>query len=198
MNERELTPMQKRNLEALRLKKQILADQYGSKVTIMTTDEEAIALDGPLAIPISELDRDGAKQLIMKCAVVVEDERTGDRYLKYDADETPVAGDTEDVMDAIKRTIEQFEERNRRAVDKSRLPKKREDVLMAIPRGYKLVKIDEEEDAVVPEDTPTAEELPQAKEETDMGKIIPAKKASKKDSIKAMLMELLSELDGEE
>lgn len=198
MSKRELTPMQKRNLEALRLKKDMLAERYGNKITILTTDEDAISLDGPLAIPVSDLVRDGDKQLIMKCAVVVEDERTGERYLKYDADETPAADDTEDVMDAIKRTIEAFEERNRKAIDRSKLPKKREDVVMAIPKGYKLVKIDEEEDTIIPEESEVSEDVVQDKAEADMGKILPAKKATKKDSIKAMLMELLSELDDEE
>ena len=195
MSKRELTPVQKRNLEALHLKKDILAEQYGNKITILTTDEEAVSMDGFLAIPVSELVRDGDKQLIMKCAVVVEDERTGERYLKYDADETPAADDTEDVMDAIKRTIESFEERNRKAIDRSKLPKKREDVVMAIPKGYKLVKIDEEEDTVI-HDVPEA--TTPVEEEADMGKILPSKKSAKKDSIKAMLMELLSELDDEE
>lgn len=195
MSKRELTPVQKRNLEALHLKKDILAEQYGNKITILTTDEEAVSMDGFLAIPVSELVRDGDKQLIMKCAVVVEDERTGERYLKYDADETPAANDTEDVMDAIKRTIEAFEERNRKAIDRSKLPKKREEVVMTIPKGYKLVKIDAEEDTIIPD---TAEASTPVAEEADMGKILPSKKSAKKDSIKAMLMELLSELDDEE
>ena len=195
MSKRELTPVQKRNLEALHLKKDILAEQYGNKITILTTDEEAVSMDGFLAIPVSELVRDGDKQLIMKCAVVVEDERTGERYLKYDADETPAANDTEEVMDAIKRTIEAFEERNRKAIDRSKLPKKREEVVMAIPKGYKLVKIDEEEDTIIPD---TAEATTPVEEEADMGKILPSKKSAKKDSIKAMLMALLSELDDEE
>lgn len=193
MSERRLTPMQQRNVEALHLKKQMLADQYGNKITIMTTDEEALALDGPLAIPVSELVRDGDKQLIMKCAVVVEDERTGERYLKYEADETPTADDTEDVMDAIKRTIEHYEERNRKAIDKSKLPKKREEVVMAIPKGYKLVKIDDEEDAVVPEQ-PTKV----ISEDEELGTIIPEKKSTKRNKTMAKLMELLNELDEED
>lgn len=195
MNERRLTPMQKRNLGAFQLKKKLLEDQFGNKVTIINTEDDILALDGPLAIPIKDLDRTGDKRLIMKCAMIYEDERTGERYLKYDADENPVAEDTEDVLDAIRRTIEVLEDRERRIIDKNALPRKKDKDDFAVPAGYKLVKIEEEDEApaVAVESVEEAiKEVAPAVE--DMGTIVKPKKKAKgksKSDIKELLQSLL-------
>ena len=193
MDERRLTPMQKRNLGAFQLKKKLLEDQFGNKVTIINTEDDILALDGPLAIPIKDLDRTGDKRLIMKCAMIYEDERTGERYLKYDADENPVAEDTEDVLDAIRRTIDVLEERERRIIDKNTLPRKKDPEAFAVPAGYKLVKIEEEEAPSVEVETVEEAIKEAAPIAEDMGTIVKPKKKAKGKS-KADIKELLQSL----
>ena len=55
MNENNLTDRQRRNLAAVRIRRELTKRKYGDMVQVVTTDEEAAANTGAAAMPIGSL-----------------------------------------------------------------------------------------------------------------------------------------------
>lgn len=165
-----LTPVQQRNKLAFEIKKRLIQKQYGGKIQLIDTMDDILRADSPMAIPVQDLDTKG-KQLHIPCAVVVEDEETGDRYLAHDYGEMPVADDTIDVMTVLRYTLDELEAKEKAVKAKTKLRKKQS---FEVPEGYKLVKIEEEPAAVPPVVDETA--VTEADEVIDSFGVLAAKK----------------------
>lgn len=141
-----LTPVQQRNKLAFEIKKRLIQKQYGGKIQLIDTMDDILRADSPMAIPVQDLDTKG-KQLHIPCAVVVEDEETGERYLAHDYGEMPVADDTIDVITVLRDTLDDLVSKEKSAKAKTKLRKKSQQSF-EVPEGYKLVKIEEEDPAL--------------------------------------------------
>ena len=142
-----LTPVQQRNKLAFEIKKRLIQKQYGGKIQLIDTMDDILRADSPMAIPVQDLDTKG-KQFHIPCAVVVEDEETGERYLAHDYGEMPVADDTIDVITVLRDTLDDLVSKEKSVKAKTKLRKKAQQSF-EVPEGYKLVKIEEESPAPV-------------------------------------------------
>lgn len=143
-----LTPVQQRNKLAFEIKKRLIQKQYGGKIQLIDTMDDILRADSPMAIPVQDLDTKG-KQLHIPCAVVVEDEETGERYLAHDYGEMPIADDTVDVITVLRDTLDDLVSKEKSVKAKTKLRKKSQQSF-EVPEGYKLVKIEEEAPAPAP------------------------------------------------
>lgn len=128
----KLTPLQRRNIAALEIKKEQLKHRFGTGITIITTMDELLRETGPMAIPVSQLET--TKPVSIRCREIIEDIDGG----KRNNGKTVLPDDVEDLQQVLDNTVASIrarnEERNRRLVEE-----------FEVPQGYKLVKIDEED-----------------------------------------------------
>ena len=173
-----LTPVQQRNKLAFEIKKRLIQKQYGGKIQIIDSMDDILRADSPMAIPVQDLDTKG-KQLHIPCAMVVEDEETGERYLAHDYGEMPVADDTIDVITVLRDTLDDLVSKEKSVKAKTKLRKKGQQSF-EVPEGYKLVKIEEEAPAPVALEVAEPEEA--EPEMVDSFGVL----ATKKEAVKAV------------
>lgn len=141
----DLTRIQQQNLLGFRIRKLRTEQAHGDKVTLVDSESDVLARTQPMAIPMADLETN--KQVVMK----FDSEREypdGRRELVYTSDEQPLPESTEDIIDALKRTLSQLE-----ASTKIKRGKKRQKpaATFEVPAGYKLVPIEDKAPAAVSE-----------------------------------------------
>lgn len=131
-----LTDLQRRNLAAWKLKQFEIKQQYGDKVQIVNTLDEILSMKHPLTVPVSAINTDKQLSIIME---ELREDPDGTVSLVHERGDMPVANTVSDVTAALERQVELWEE-----IERARNVKKRKNDFV-VPKGYKLVKIDEEE-----------------------------------------------------
>ena len=102
----ELTPVQQRNLLAFRIRKLLTKQAYGNKVVIATPESEVLDETHPMALPLSSIN--SRKQVVMRFAGETE-YPDGSKERDYEAEDQPLSDTTEDIIVAMKRTLDQLE-----------------------------------------------------------------------------------------
>lgn len=174
----ELTPIQKQNLLAYRVRKLQTKQAFGNKIKLVTPESEILEEDRPMAIPLADLD--SKKQVLMKFAEVTE-YPDGSTELVHDRESQPIPDNAEDVLVALQRTLDTYEKTKSAAEAK----KRREAASYKVPKGFKLVPIDDEEPAELPESLQVQDQLGVVVDSTNVSKDVnKAKSKSKKEAAK--------------
>ena len=137
----KLSDMQRRNLAAWQLKQYELKQQYGDRIRIVNTIDDILSMTRPLTIPISALDP--GKQLSIMMEELRED-ADGSVSLVHERGEMPIADSVTDITLALEAKVDEY-----RKIDEMRTMRKRKKEEFQVPKGYKLVKMDDTEDIPV-------------------------------------------------
>lgn len=172
-----LSDLQRRNLAAMRIKRAQIRNQFGNNIQIADTDEQVLQATGPMAIPASALMTD--KQIVIRMANVLE-HLDGSKELVSDKTDQRLAANLEDVLDALESTADIMEDQLK---GPGRTAKKAA-AEFVVPAGYRLVKIEDENQKPAPE--PVAE-LPIVRG-NDLGVAVPKEsKLSDKEALDELL-----------
>ena len=128
INREELSDRQRRNLASLHLVKDRVKKRYGDLVQVVTTDEQAIANSGTIAIPFKQLDN--TKPLTI--AMTLRD-REGNETVTS-------RGDTEDLLTVLERMDDAISNKKAKQVERSVASKKQEPVKRETSEEFGKIK----------------------------------------------------------
>lgn len=131
-----LTDIQRRNLACMRIKNALVKRQYGSGIEIITPLEEVLSATGPCTIPMAAINTDKQLSIFMDG---IKEELDGTIVELYDKENPEIAGNVESLTAALERTADFLEkaiaQRNSKPASKK---------AFKVPKGYKLVKIEDD------------------------------------------------------
>ena len=168
-----LTDIQRRNLASMRIKNALVKRQYGNGIEIITPLDEVLSATGPCAIPTGAIATDKQLSIFLDG---LREELDGTVVELYDKSAPVIADGVESITVALERTADYLENAIAQRNSKPAAQK-----AFKVPKGYKLVKIEDDEETVdptpevvatndigvsVPRDTEAVKDKPVDKSET--------------------------------
>lgn len=131
-----LTDLQRRNLAAWRLKQFEIKQQYGDKVQIVNSLDDVLKMTHPLTIPTGAINTDRQLSIMME---ELRETPDGVVTLVHERGEAPIASTVSDVTLELERQVDLWEQ-----IEAARTARKYKREEFVVPKGYKLVKIEDE------------------------------------------------------
>lgn len=172
-----LTDIQRRNLASIRIKNALIRRQYGDGITISNPLEDVLAQTGPCALPIGAINTN--KQLSIYLDGLRE-ELDGTVTELYDKESPDIADGVISLTEALEATADLLE----RSTDQHIRNKNRKASAAKynVPKGYKLVKIEDDEEVAASPSNDVEGTADAAGPGGDIGNIIRKRPAAKESA----------------